>query len=186
VDDVSEAKARIRRRIAATRAARRPEQRAADAEALARRVSALPQLSRPTTVAAYASFGTEPGTGSLLVQLRLRGHRVLLPVLLPDRRLDWVSLGDADAARLGVAAIRDARVVVCPGMAADGTGVRLGRGGGSYDRALTHCGDETLRCLLLYDDELLERVPRDEHDEPVDMVITPRHTLRTRGEAHAG
>ena len=164
------AKARLRRVITNSRAARTPEQRAADADALTRRVLALPELSRPTTVAAYASFGTEPGTGPLLEALRRHGHRVLLPVLLPDRDLDWEDAG----AHLGVDAIRQARIMVCPGLAADITGVRLGRGGGSYDRALARCGEGTLRCLLLYDDELLERVPRAEHDEPVDLIVTPR------------
>ena len=64
MEDIVAAKASLRRQIAGARAARPPQQRAADAEALARRVTALPTLSRPTTVAAYASFGTEPGTGS--------------------------------------------------------------------------------------------------------------------------
>jgi 5-formyltetrahydrofolate cyclo-ligase len=138
------------------------------------------RASRPTTVAAYASFGTEPGTGSLLLQLRLRGHRVLLPVQLANRDLDWVSLGDADAARLGVDAIRDAQVVVCPGLAADHTGVRLGRGGGSYDRALARSAEGALRCVLLYDDEVLAQVPRDDHDQLIDVIVTPRRVLRRR------
>ncbi len=173
VNDLTETKARLRRQIISARAARSPVRRAADAETLARQVSALPQLSRPTTVAAYASFGTEPGTGSLLLQLRLRGHRVLLPVTRPDRDLDWVSLGDPHAARLGVDTIREAAVVVCPGLATDATGVRLGRGGGSYDRALARSGEGTLRCVLLYDDEVLAQVPCDDHDEPVNLIITP-------------
>ena len=170
VDDVAAAKARLRREIASRRAARSPEQRAADAEALARRVLALPDLRQPTTVTAYASFDTEPGTAPLLEALRQLGHRVLLPLMLPDRDLDWAHAGHP----LGVDAIRQARVVVCPGLAADTTGVRLGRGGGSYDRALARCRDGPLRCVLLYDDEVLERVPHDDHDQPVDLIVTPR------------
>jgi len=167
---MAEAKVRLRRHILAARGGMDPQRRAVAAESLAGRVLELAELSRPTTVAAYVSFGTEPGTGPLLAALKQAGHRVLVPMLAPDRDLDWEHGGD----HLGVAAIREARVVVCPGLAGDTTGARLGRGGGSYDRALARCGEATLRCLLLYDGEILDRVPCDDHDERVHLIVTPQ------------
>lgn len=177
-NDVAEAKARLRHRICAERAARPDAQRAADARAVAEHVLELPELREAATVAAYESFGTEPATRPLLNALRERGHRVLLPVLLPDRDLAWIE--PPDPGHLGVDAITHARVVLCPGLAADSRGARLGRGGGSYDRALARCPTGTLRVLLLHDDELLERVPTAPHDQPVDIVVTPTRILRLR------
>ena len=174
--EIADAKARLRHHIIAARRSVDPEQRSADAEALARRVLELPELSRPTTVAAYVSYRTEPGTGPLLAALKQRGHRVLMPVLRPDRDLEWEDAGR----HVGVAAIGQASVVICPGLAADTTGVRLGRGGGSYDRALARCQATTLRVLLLHDTELVESVPADPHDQAVDVVVTPIRTLRLR------
>ncbi len=173
--DIAEAKARLRREILAARSTRTAAQRAADATALSRRVLAMPELARPTTVAAYESLPTEPGTGPLLAALSRFGHRVLLPVLLPDRDLDWVQAPDGD--RHGVNAIAQASVVICPGLAADRHGHRLGRGGGSYDRALGRCSPAARRVLLLHDEELVDAVPTHPHDQSVHCVITPGLTV---------
>ncbi|MET4927441.1 5-formyltetrahydrofolate cyclo-ligase, partial [Streptomyces sp. PSRA5] len=123
-------------------AARRPlsEEDARNASAvLARRALELPEIAGAGTVAAYVSVGREPGTRALLDALRERGVRVLLPVLLPDNDLDWAAyegaerlvpagrgLLEPDGARLGVDAVLRARVVLLPGLAVDGRGMRLG------------------------------------------------------------
>ena len=52
-----------------------------------------------------------------------------------------------------------------------GGGVRLGRGGGSYDRALARATG--LVVALLHDGELLDRLPREPHDLPVHAVALP-------------
>ena len=109
----------------------------------------LPELAEARTVAAYVSVGREPGTRALLDALRARGVRVLLPVLLPDNDLDWAAYEGPDALaragrgllepagpRLGPDAVTGADAVLLPGLAVDGGGMRLGRGGGSYDRVL--------------------------------------------------
>ena len=141
-------------------------------------------VSRAATVAAYVSVGTEPGTGPLLEALLAAGRRVILPVLLPDDDLDWgVHTGPLDPARrgllepsgalLGPEAIATADVVLTPGLAVDRTGMRLGRGGGSYDRALARVPVGTFTCTLLYDGEVLDQVPADRHDRPVSAAVTP-------------
>lgn len=141
------------------------------------------------TVAAYVSVGTEPGTRPLLDALRARGLRVLLPVLLPDNDLDWAEYAGPAAlapagrgllepvgGRLGPEAVTGAGLVLLPGLAVDRRGLRLGRGGGSYDRVLARLGRAGARpvlAVLLYEHELLERVPAEPHDRPVDLALTP-------------
>ena len=59
-----------------------------------------------------------------------------------------------------------------PGLAADAHGRRLGRGGGWYDRArAAHPDLETW--LLLNDDELLDELPTEPHDQRVDALVLP-------------
>ncbi|MFC8075874.1 5-formyltetrahydrofolate cyclo-ligase [Streptomyces sp. NPDC057307] len=161
---------------------------------LARRALELPELTGAGTVAAYVSVGREPGTRALLDALRERGARVLLPVLLPDDDLDWAAyegaerlapagrgLLEPDGARLGVGAVLQARVVLLPGLAVDGRGMRLGRGGGSYDRVLARleaAGAGAVLAVLLYDHEVVARVPEEPHDRPVHVVVTPGGTRR--------
>ncbi|MEU5435493.1 5-formyltetrahydrofolate cyclo-ligase [Streptomyces sp. NPDC020719] len=163
-------------------------------EALARRALALPELSAATTVAAYVSVGREPGTRALLDALRTRGIRVLLPVLQSDNDLDWAVYEGADrlvraargllepaGTRLGPAAVLEADTVLLPGLAVDARGMRLGRGGGSYDRVLARiaaAGHDPARVVLLYDDEVVARVPEEPHDHPVHAVVTPKGVTR--------
>lgn len=178
--------------------------------ALTRRLLQAPELrvsaaGRVTTVCAYASFGTEPDTTALIDALNAQGVRVLLPVLLPDAELDWavyngqlspgrLGLREPVGDRLGVEAILNADVVLVPALAVSATGDRLGRGGGSYDRALAHLTarktgsarastrSAQLRrpwvCALVYDHEVEARFPVDPHDQPVDAACTPSRLIR--------
>ncbi|GAA2457897.1 5-formyltetrahydrofolate cyclo-ligase [Streptomyces lavendulocolor] len=156
----------------------------------------LPELRRAWTVAAYVSIGSEPGTRALLDALRERGVRVLLPVLLEDNDLDWAVYEGAErlvrarrgllepaGPRLGVDAVLEADTVLLPGLAVDARGMRLGRGGGSYDRVLARIvrsGLDPALVVLLYANEVVERVPEEPHDHPVHAVVTPEVTLRFR------
>ncbi len=153
---------------------------------LAEVLLAAPEVRRAATVAAYVSIGREPGTGALLRALADAGKRVILPVLLPDGDLDWgVYNGDAGlvparlgllepaGAPLGVDAVATADVVLVPALAVSATGLRLGRGGGSYDRALGRVPVGTFTCALLYDAELDVDVPAEPHDRPVTAAATP-------------
>ncbi len=162
-----------------------------DAVAIAQHLAATTEVRRAATVAAYVSVGQEPGTGPLLDLLAAAGKRVILPVLLPDNDLDWAAYDGPDnlvaagrgllepvGRRLGPEAVATADVVLAPALAVDRTGMRLGRGGGSYDRALGHVPVGTFVCALLYDGELLDRVPHDDHDRPVTAVVTPSGVSR--------
>lgn len=153
---------------------------------LAARLLELPEVQAASTVAAYASFPTEPGTVPLRSGLRERGVRVLLPVLLDDNDLAWVEDGgpgtdlatDGSCQLLGRDAVASADVVVCPATAAATDGARLGKGGGSYDRALARLPASTLVVGLVFDDEIVETLPTEPHDRPVDVVVSSRQTLR--------
>ena len=161
------------------------------ARAVSDRLLACTEVRRAATVAAYVSVGREPGTGVLLDALTAAGKRVILPLLLPDNDLDWASYEGADSlatARrglleplgrpLGTDAVATADVVIVPGLAVDRTGLRLGRGGGSYDRALGRVPVGTFTCVVLNDSELLEEVPAAPHDRRVGAAVTEEQLVR--------
>lgn len=170
------------------------------AAVLADRASDLEELAGARTVAAYVSVGSEPGTRALLDALHARGVRVLLPVLLADNDLDWAAYdGDGSLARvqhpgkfallepsgprLGPDAVVEADAVLLPGLAVDQRGMRLGRGGGSYDRVLARlarAGADPALVVLLYDTEVVARLPQETHDKPVHAVVTPSGVRRFR------
>jgi 5-formyltetrahydrofolate cyclo-ligase len=166
----------------------------AAARAIADHLLEHPEVRRAATLAAYVSTGDEPGTGPLLDRLRAAGKRVILPVLLPDDDLDWAvyrgpeelvaarfGLLEPEGEPLGVEAVATADVVLVPGLAVDAQGNRLGRGGGSYDRALGRVPVGTFTCILLYDDEVGVEVPVEPHDRPVTHAASPSGVTRLRG-----
>jgi 5-formyltetrahydrofolate cyclo-ligase len=159
------------------------------ARRLADVLASAPEVRRAATVAAYVSVGREPGTGPLLDALAAAGKRVILPLLQPDDDLDWALYRGPDdlvSARrglleptgpaLGPDAVATADVVVVPGLAVDRTGMRLGRGGGSYDRALARATGFTV--VALNAEELLETVPSAPHARRVHAAATEDGVVR--------
>jgi 5-formyltetrahydrofolate cyclo-ligase len=183
---VDQDKAALRRRLLAARHRLSPEQRAGAGRAIRDAVLSLPQTQMAGTVAAYYSIAAEPDTHGLIYALWKRGSYVLLPVLRPDGDLDWASYEGPDSLRpgprgltepaeppRGPGAIASADLVLVPALAVDHSGLRLGRGGGSYDRALTRVGDQVPTVGLLYDQELLAKVPSWPHDQRVRLIARP-------------
>jgi len=180
------AKTALRDQLLTARRRRSLLERSEVAREIALRLTAAPEVRRAATVAAYVAVGAEPGTAPLLHALLAAGKRVVLPVLLPDGDLNWATYaGDQGlvpaargllepvGARLGIDAIATADVVLVPGLAVSSTGERLGRGGGSYDRALGRVPVGTFTCVLLHDEEVGIDVPVEPHDRPVTAAAHP-------------
>ncbi|TDD69573.1 5-formyltetrahydrofolate cyclo-ligase [Actinomadura rubrisoli] len=183
-------KARLRAELLVERAALGAEARSAAARSLRDALLSVPQVEMAGTVAAYVSVGAEPDTRSLLFALWKRGTYVLLPRLLPDGDLDWASyegpgslapgprgLLEPTEPPRGPGAVASADVVLAPALAVDRTGMRLGRGGGSYDRVLARVGPAILTVGLVYDSELVETLPSEPHDQRVRAAATPSEGL---------
>ena len=184
--EVHQAKAVLRKRLLAARSGLPADQRRDAGRLIRDALLDLPALQMAGTVAAYYSVGAEPDTRGLVYALWKRGTYVLLPLLRPDGDLDWASYEGPDSlvpgprglrepgepAR-GIEAVTRADVVLAPALAVDHVGNRLGRGGGSYDRALARVGPLIPVIALLYDAELLGHVPAEPHDTPVRAVVRP-------------
>jgi 5-formyltetrahydrofolate cyclo-ligase len=183
---VKEQKAALRSRLLAARAELTAEQRTAAARAIRDALLERPEVQMAGTIAAYYSVGAEPDTRGLLFALWKRGSYVLLPLLRPDGDLDWASyegpeslvpgprgLLEPGEPPRGPGAVARADVVLAPALAVDRAGNRLGRGGGSYDRALARVGPLVPLIALVYDAELLDRVPAEPHDVKVRAAVSP-------------
>jgi 5-formyltetrahydrofolate cyclo-ligase len=212
-----EAKAALREQLRERRRARLPAERDAVERRLALRLDDVPGLAAllsdggagaaavagaragavagASAVAAYASYGTEPGTGAIRQRLAAAGVAVLLPVIRDDGLLDWardlddlaagavspgipepsgpvVAHGAAGLVELGVT------VLLAPALAVDVAGGRIGKAGGYYDRLIAGLDDvdahrRPLVVAVVHDDEVLESVPVEPHDRRVDAVLTP-------------
>jgi 5-formyltetrahydrofolate cyclo-ligase len=186
--DVHLEKASLRSQVLESRGKLSAEERAAAGRGIRDAVLSLPELQMAGTVAVYYSIGAEPETRGLVFGLWKRGTYVVLPVLREDGDLDWASyegpesmvpaargLLEPGQARRGVEAVARADAVLVPALAVDRVGNRLGRGGGSFDRALARVGPMIPLIALLYDDELVDHLPAESHDVPVRAVVRPSH-----------
>ena len=194
------AKGTIRSRLLTARRAYAPTQRARWSTAACEVI--LEQIGQADVVAAYASFGTEPDTGPLLAGLRGRGIHVLLPILENDMDLSWGWYTGPDslvrrippggdrpspilepAESLGLDAVLSASWIVVPALAVSPSGIRMGRGGGSYDRVLARIEarppDARPRvAALLYPGEIDVAIPAEAHDRPVDVAVAGESVRR--------
>jgi 5-formyltetrahydrofolate cyclo-ligase len=151
----------------------------------------LPEtVGNAQVVAAYVPIRTEPGSPEMLDVLAQLCETVLLPVVrtgpagepLPLQWGRYVA-GQLSAARFGLtepagpalpaSALAEAHVVLVPALAVDRRGVRLGRGGGFYDRSLPLCGPGTHLVAVVRDGDLVDELPREPHDVPMTHVLTP-------------
>jgi 5-formyltetrahydrofolate cyclo-ligase len=187
-------KAALRSRLLAARAELAEEQRTAAGRAIRDALLERPEVQMAGTIAAYCSVGAEPDTRGLLFALWKRGSYVLLPLLRPDGDLDWASYEGPDSLvpgprgllepgepPRGPGAVARADVVLVPALAVDRAGNRLGRGGGSYDRALARVGPLVPLIALVYDAELLDRVPAEPHDVRVRAAASPAAGITMTG-----
>ena len=191
---MTEEKALLRARLLAARAGLSAGQRAEAGRAIRDALLDRPEIQMAGTIAAYYSIGAEPDTRGLVYALWKRGSYVLLPVLRVDGDLDWASyegpeslvpgprgLREPSEPPRGVGAVARADAVLVPALAVDRAGNRLGRGGGSFDRALARVSPLVPLIALVYDDEIVDRVPAEHHDVKVRAAVSPVNGIAVLG-----
>lgn len=188
MSDAHSQKRAIRERVRASRVARTDDERRAADDGIAAAAIALLEEIGAREVAAYLSLPEEPGTARILAWAREHGVRVLLPIVRQDGLLDWAEQGDAVAVGafglleptgevLPPTALCDVDVILAPASAVGRDGQRLGWGRGFFDKALGALGRRPPVHAIVFDDEILDAVPAEAHDQPVDGAITPSGRL---------
>ena len=157
---------------------------AAGSGRIARRVLESPAWDRSRTLHTYvSSLPREVDTHALVDAARDQGKRVLVPVVAgrrePLRHAEIDGLEELSRGPLGLLQPASptfvdpaADLVLVPGLLFDRRGYRIGRGGGYYDGFLADLAGG-VRIGLIYDEFFVDRVPTEDHDVPVDAVITP-------------
>lgn len=185
VTDESRVKRALRAELRERRRTRTSVERAAATEGFTQNLKKLATENNARFIACYLSAPNEPNTREFLNWATAEGIRVLLPIAREDGLLDWTT-GDGESEVigpdgvpeavgevLGPLVINDVDLILVPAAAVDGSGLRLGWGRGYFDKTLGSMEKCPPVFAIIFDDELIEEVPREIHDQPVNGVVTP-------------
>lgn len=189
--EVGEAKRSLRKDKIRWRASMSAEEVHSKSIQIAANLTSLLEYADAKTILFYVSAKpNEVDTHALIREALAKGVRVLVPSTDFDRKelliSEIKSMDELIPARFGLlepradllrpAEASGAEVIIVPGVAFDRSCRRIGFGGGYYDRLLTETGITSI--ALCYEGQLVENVPTDSHDVPVDIVVTESHVYR--------
>jgi 5-formyltetrahydrofolate cyclo-ligase len=189
----SAAKDALRERMRAVRSDLAPAAREAASRAIAARVAALPAWAGARTVALYPSAGSEVDAWELGRLALASGKQVAWPRLTGSgRAMEFACCAPSELVA-GPARVLEAPpsatalplealdLVVVPGLAFDPAGRRLGRGRGHYDATLVRLRPGAVRIGICFEAQVVDRVPTEPHDAPLDAVVTEARVLAPSG-----
>jgi len=187
----------LRKAVLAARARLAPEERERASREALRRLVALQEFARAGTVGLYAPLGSEIDPLALAAPEAFPDRRFAFPRMVEGERALTFAICAAEElvpgalgtreppARAAPLALAELDLVLVPGVAFDLQGGRLGRGRGYYDALLASLSPRTRRLGLLFEVQLVARVPREPHDRPLDGLVTEARSVRCGAGAPA-
>jgi len=156
---------------------------------ISRNLQKLVEDHRARSISCYLSSPNEPDTRPFLNWAEAAGIRILFPISREDGLLDW-TVGEGREEIQGIAgvpepvgellgpiAINDVDLIIIPAAAVDHTGLRMGWGRGYFDKTLGSMEKCPPVYAVIYDQEYIDEVPREVHDQPVDGIVTPSRII---------
>jgi 5-formyltetrahydrofolate cyclo-ligase len=145
------------------------------------------EIQGAKNVATYLSYGFEPNTHDINLELIKLGKNLYLPRVKENNDIEWVNWdGSQESLRVNGKILEpiganneliDFEVIIVPALHIDRRGNRLGQGGGSYDRAMAR--SKAWKIALLHHGEITnEPLPLEPHDQKVSAAATPEIIVR--------
>jgi len=181
----------LRSKFIALRRAMTEAERTKKSEAICRIVTAHNQFHEASVIALYSPIRHEVDTEGIFHAARRLEKTTAYPLVSKERNmLRFFSVDEQDRLIPGTYGVRepDARctpeialheldMIVVPAVSLDMDGFRLGYGGGYYDRLLSDPSTRAHSTAIVYDFQVVERLPRNEHDAPVDRIVTENRVI---------
>lgn len=145
------------------------------------------------TIMTYISFKDEIDTHEFIKKALIDGKTILVPITISKgKQLKPSQIKDFNELEIGFYNIltpkkefiryvnpKDIDLIIVPGLGFDKEGFRVGFGGGYYDRFLSHL-DKVIKVSIAFDFQILDRLPREDFDIPVDYIYTEKRIIETR------
>lgn len=182
---ISDAKAALRKTAKAVRKQASATHRATAAQMFAKYGIGFAGVGAPAIVSGYMPIGDEADISDLMEHLARDGFGIALPVMVgkgkplqfrrwrPGDVLDEVQWRIREPGETAEIVAPD--VMLCPLLAFDEAGFRLGYGGGFYDRSLAEirAAKQVITIGIAFDEQRVDAVPRDAYDQRLDWILTP-------------
>lgn len=166
-------------------------------QVICEKFASLPEYAAAKCVLAYIDVRTEVRTRNYLATLLASGKRVAVPYCVDDI-LQLFLLESMDELAIGMykilepkpelrelpskrVDIREADLIMVPGVAFDRRGARMGHGFGYYDKLLEHARPDTPLVALAFECQLFPEIPTQAHDIFMDKIITERAIYAGKG-----
>ena len=185
----------LRKRILGARDGLSAYDRQTKSSSVLHRFLGLKDLHQWSTLFIYVNFRSEVETLELIRECLRRGIRVavplvdasavsMIPLLInnPDEDLapGYYNIPEPDPRKAQRVRGGEIDAVVIPGSVFDIHGGRLGYGGGYYDRFLVNDAPQARRIALAFELQVVDKVPVEPHDQPLDILITEKRVVNIR------
>ena len=157
-------------------------------------VCELEEFKQATTVMLYLAMDKEMDTSQAILQALQQDKTVLVPIVQwQERKLTPVAIDTLNCpmeiTRYGLrnptstetVPLSEIELIITPGLGFDDQGNRIGRGGGFYDRFLEDEALQAKRCGFGFECQIIERIPMDEHDKKMHLLVTDQMVRRFNG-----
>ena len=154
-------------------------------------VLSLSEFQTAKIVACYVNKGSEVETKPIIRNILSSSKKVLVPTVTGERDLVFSELRSLEELVLGTFGILEPQpdltrprsletvdLAFIPGIVWDSEGYRVGWGKGYFDAVLEKLPSWATSIGLAYDQQVVDRVPREEFDLPVDLVVTETRVIR--------
>ena len=163
-----------------------PRIRSINSSQIALKLLAREDVLHADRIFVYVSFRSEVDTHSLIEKFVQEGKKVFIPVIRSKEQMQmarFVGWENMQADSFGVL-VPDQPIIdqghidtaIVPGLAFSPDGARIGYGKGHYDRFFVHHSVET-RIGIAFDCQIIEQIPTNAFDYPMDWVITESRKL---------
>lgn len=170
------------------------ENRQEKSEQIAKKLVATKIYQEAEAIFAYMSYRSEVDTKSVILQALSDRKTVALPRVIPQTSkmvfCKITSRSDCEAGSYGILEPKSdcpvikptaKSLILVPGCAFTRDGMRMGYGGGYYDRYLQAYSD-AVAVGYAFEEQLFESIPSEEHDRQLDFVVTQNGCFAKNGK----
>ena len=178
----------LRQKMTAERNAQKFQTLEKASQQIQKKFQSLELFKTAKKIALYKAIRGEVDLDALFSNAWKFGKETFVPIFNPrSKKYEFAEITEKTELKRGnfgilepvnplIVSVSEIDLMVVPGVAFDFQGNRLGRGGGYYDRLLQHFNGISL--AVAFDFQLLETIPCEPHDRPVDFVLTESHFVK--------